>query len=209
MESLNWNDYDQTVSQATGVREDNKRRTRQLIEESAVALFAERGYDNVTMAEIAWRADVSAATVFNHFATKDALIFLGLQRFECELLDAIRVRPASDSLPQAFRAFVLAVNGSLTSAAPDAMHRLRTIAEIIESSPALLARELVAALTRDSFYFVRQTGSHQRYRHADGRRVTVAPHAGGDTFTIKTLKSMIELQARWTEEDLKRLKLIR
>jgi AcrR family transcriptional regulator len=141
LESLNWNDYDQTVSQATGVREDNKRRTRQLIEESAVALFAERGYDNVTMAEIAWRADVSAATVFNHFATKDALIFLGLQRFECELLDAIRVRPASDSLPQAFRAFVLAVNGSLTSAAPDAMHRLRTIAEIIESSPALLARE--------------------------------------------------------------------
>jgi hypothetical protein len=50
---------------------------------------------------------------------------------------------------------------------------------------------------------------NQRYRHADGRRVTVAPHAGGETFTIKTLKSMIGLQARWKEEDLKRLKLLR
>jgi len=78
--------------------------------------------------------------VFNHFATKDALIFFGLQRFECALLDAIRARPASESLPQAFRTFVLAMNGSLTSAVPDAMRRLRTIAEIIESSPALLAK---------------------------------------------------------------------
>ena len=66
----------------------------------------------------------------------------------------------------------------------------------------------IAALTRDGFYFVRQTGSHQRYRHADGRRVTVATHGTGDTFTIKTLKSMIEAQARWTEEDLKRLHLV-
>jgi len=72
---------------------------------------------------------------------------------------------------------------------------------------SLTARELIAALTRDGFNFVRQKGSHQRYRHADGRRVTVAPHGGGDTFTIKTLQSIIESQARWTEEDLKRLKL--
>jgi predicted RNA binding protein YcfA (HicA-like mRNA interferase family) len=74
---------------------------------------------------------------------------------------------------------------------------------------SLTPRELIAALTRDGFNFVRQKGSHQRYRHPDGRRVTVAPHGGGDTFTIKTLQSMIESQARWTEDDLKRLKLTR
>jgi len=73
---------------------------------------------------------------------------------------------------------------------------------------SLTARELVSALERDGFVFVRQTGSHQRYRHPDGRRVTVAPHGRGDTFTIKTLKSIIETQANWTEEDLKRLKLL-
>jgi predicted RNA binding protein YcfA (HicA-like mRNA interferase family) len=67
---------------------------------------------------------------------------------------------------------------------------------------------LIAALKHDDFLFVRQMGSHQRYRHPDGRRVTVAQHGAGDTFTIKTLKSMIETQARWTEEDLKRLKLL-
>jgi predicted RNA binding protein YcfA (HicA-like mRNA interferase family) len=74
---------------------------------------------------------------------------------------------------------------------------------------SLTARELIAALVRDGFYFVRQTGSHQRYRHSDGRRVTVAPHGTGDTFTIKTLKSIIELQALWREEDLRRLGLVR
>jgi predicted RNA binding protein YcfA (HicA-like mRNA interferase family) len=73
---------------------------------------------------------------------------------------------------------------------------------------SLTAREMIA-LTHDGFYFIRQKGSHQRYGHADGRRVTVAPHRGGDSFTIKTLKTMIEVQARWTEEDLRRLKLIR
>lgn len=41
----------------------------------------------------------------------------------------------------------------------------------------------------------------------DGRRVTVAPHGGGDTFSIKTLQAIIELQARWTEQDLERLKI--
>jgi AcrR family transcriptional regulator len=129
------------VNQPTGVRKDKTRRTRQLIEECAVALFAEGAYDDVTMAEIARRANVSPATVFNHFATKDALIFNGLERFERDLLDAIRHRGLQESIPQAFRTLVLTMNGSLTSAAPEQMRRLRTVAEIIESSPALLSRE--------------------------------------------------------------------
>jgi predicted RNA binding protein YcfA (HicA-like mRNA interferase family) len=74
---------------------------------------------------------------------------------------------------------------------------------------SLTARELIAALTRDGFHFVRQSGSHQRYAHSDGRRVTVAPHGRGDAFTIKTLKSMIGLQAQWTEDDLVRLGLVK
>lgn len=73
----------------------------------------------------------------------------------------------------------------------------------------LTARELIAALTRDGFYFVRQAGSHQRYHHPDGRRVTVAAHGTGGTFARKTLESIIETQAGWTAQDLKRLKLIR
>jgi predicted RNA binding protein YcfA (HicA-like mRNA interferase family) len=68
---------------------------------------------------------------------------------------------------------------------------------------------MIAALARDGFYFIRQKGSHQRYGHTDGRRVTVAPHGGGDTFTIKTLKTIIEVQALWTESDLIRLGIVK
>jgi predicted RNA binding protein YcfA (HicA-like mRNA interferase family) len=74
---------------------------------------------------------------------------------------------------------------------------------------SLRAREFIAALVKDGFHFVRQRGSHQRYRHPDGRRVTVAPHGSGDAFRIDTLKSMIERQAQWTEKDLKRLGLLK
>jgi len=74
---------------------------------------------------------------------------------------------------------------------------------------SLTARELIAALKRDGFFFVRQKGSHQRFRHPDGRRVTVAPHGDGDTFSVKTLQTIIDSQASWTKDDLKRLNLLR
>jgi predicted RNA binding protein YcfA (HicA-like mRNA interferase family) len=72
----------------------------------------------------------------------------------------------------------------------------------------LTVGELISALGRDGFSFDRGSGSHQIYYHADGRRVTVPFHRGSSTFTRKTLRSIIETQARWTEDDLKRLKLI-
>ncbi len=72
---------------------------------------------------------------------------------------------------------------------------------------SLTARQIISALTRDGFAFDRGSGSHQIYRHDDGRRVTVKFHGPGDTFAPKTLKSMIEIEAKWTEGDLRRLKL--
>jgi predicted RNA binding protein YcfA (HicA-like mRNA interferase family) len=74
---------------------------------------------------------------------------------------------------------------------------------------SLTARELLSALARDGFVLDRQAGAHQLHLHADGRRVTVSFHRPGETFEIKTLRTMIELQAHWTDEDLRRLKLIR
>ena len=72
----------------------------------------------------------------------------------------------------------------------------------------LTAREIVSALIRDGFYLRSQPGSHQRYYHPDGRRVTVSFHKASDTFPPKTLRSMLESQAQWDEDDLKRLRLI-
>ena len=73
---------------------------------------------------------------------------------------------------------------------------------------SLTARELISALLRDGFVLDRQSGAHQHYRRPDGRRVTVSFHRPGETFPPKTLKRMIEDQAGWTEEDLKRLGLV-
>jgi len=74
---------------------------------------------------------------------------------------------------------------------------------------SLTARELISALIKDGFFLDRQSGSHQQYRRPDGRRVTVSSHHGSDVFRPKTLKSMTEKQAKWTEGDLKRLKILK
>lgn len=73
----------------------------------------------------------------------------------------------------------------------------------------LTARKIISALISDGFELRSQKGSHQKYRHSDKRRVTVSFHSPSDTFNTKTLKSMIEIQACWTEEDIKRLGLIK
>jgi predicted RNA binding protein YcfA (HicA-like mRNA interferase family) len=74
---------------------------------------------------------------------------------------------------------------------------------------SVTARKMLKALEADGFTLRRQKGSHRHYTHADGRRVTVSFHHPRDTFPPKTLRSMIELQARWTEADLLRLHLLR
>ncbi|MCK4475512.1 MAG: type II toxin-antitoxin system HicA family toxin [Methanophagales archaeon] len=74
---------------------------------------------------------------------------------------------------------------------------------------SLTAREIISALSRDGFYLRSQRGSHQRYYHPDGRKVTVSFHSPSDTFPPKTLKRIIEKQAKWTEQDLKRLKILK
>jgi len=73
---------------------------------------------------------------------------------------------------------------------------------------SVTARELIRALIHDGFFLRRQAGSYQRYQHPDGRRVTVSFHKSSDTFPLKTLKTIIEMQARWGEDDLRRLKLL-
>ena len=73
---------------------------------------------------------------------------------------------------------------------------------------SLSARELIRALLHDGFVLLRQEGSHQRYAHRDGRRVTVTFHSLGQTFPLKTLKSMLEKQAGWTAKDLESLGIL-
>lgn len=57
-----------------GLRERKKRLTRQRISDTATAMFLERGFDQVTVAEVARACDVSEKTVFNYFPTKESLV---------------------------------------------------------------------------------------------------------------------------------------
>lgn len=73
---------------------------------------------------------------------------------------------------------------------------------------SLTARQIVSALDRDGFQPQRRPGGHQRYKHQDGRSVTVPYHRSGRTFPIGTLRRIILQEAQWTMEDLRRLGLL-
>ncbi len=65
----------------------------------------------------------------------------------------------------------------------------------------------IAALERDGFVLERSRGTHLRYRHQDGRQITVPFHRSGTTFKRKTLHSILRATG-WTDADLHRLGLI-
>jgi AcrR family transcriptional regulator len=79
-----------TEAPELGLRERKKQRTRELIAETARRLFGERGFDRVTVAEVARAAEVSEQTVFNYFPTKEDLVYFRLESFEEELLRTVR-----------------------------------------------------------------------------------------------------------------------
>jgi AcrR family transcriptional regulator len=74
------------ASEPTGLRERRKRATRQLLIDTATQMCLERGFDAVTVAEIAAACGVSPATVFNYFPTKESLIL----DLPDALIDALR-----------------------------------------------------------------------------------------------------------------------
>ncbi|QMU75094.1 TetR family transcriptional regulator [Streptacidiphilus sp. PB12-B1b] len=88
-------------------RERKKAATRQAIAGAALQLFLERGYDQVSIRDIADAADVSTATVFKHFTGKEALVFDQDEDRESELIAAVRQRPAGQGILDALRRHVL------------------------------------------------------------------------------------------------------
>jgi AcrR family transcriptional regulator len=129
------------MNQELGLRERKKQRTRQLIADTARQLFAQRGFEAVPVADIARIAEVSEATVFNYFPTKEDLLFSGLEAFEEELLASIRDRRPGESVLEAFGRFVTTPRGLLASQDPKEVEHLAAITRAIAESPALRARE--------------------------------------------------------------------
>src|ERR671931_1247413 len=103
------------MASEAGLRERKKLQTRQLIADTARRLFLERGFDSVTVADVAREADVSIGTVFNYFPTKEDLVYGRFETFEQQLLAAIRERPSGETVIAAFEDFILEPRGLLAT----------------------------------------------------------------------------------------------
>lgn len=120
-----------------GLRARKKAKTRLAISDTATKMFHEWGFDAVTVADIAAAAEVSVATVFNYFPTKEDMFFEG----ERTVIDAhvrlIRERKRDESIPEALeRAVRDALDDALGWLLSDGGRFVRTL----QASPSLRAR---------------------------------------------------------------------
>ncbi len=90
-----------------GLRERKKARTRRVIADAAARLFAERGYEQVAVSDVARAAEVSEQTVYNYFQTKEQLVTDRDQEVQDELGRLIRARAPGTTPAAAIREFVL------------------------------------------------------------------------------------------------------
>jgi AcrR family transcriptional regulator len=107
--------------------------------DAAAELFTERGFDHVSVMEIAQRAGVVEKTVFNHFPVKEGLVFEADPPIRTALLEAVRRRPAGESVAAAAGGFVVAAVSQLGS--PAAAEGVAEMARVIRGSRTLQARE--------------------------------------------------------------------
>src|SRR2546423_12510050 len=118
-----------------GLRETKKLQTREAIAAAGMRLFVTRGFDHVTVGEIAREAGVSEKTVFNYFPTKEDIFFDEVpERLEA-LAEAVCECPAPKPLLSAMHGLPSAQSKRLTSP------RFPHFARVFQESPARHAKE--------------------------------------------------------------------
>lgn len=122
----------------TGLRARKKAKTRLAIADIATRLFIERGFDRVTVAEVAAASEVSLATIFNYFETKEDLFF----DREADLIAGVcRVVPERRAGEAIVPAFHRAFRDAIDTVLPGLIERdVARFVATIEASPALRAR---------------------------------------------------------------------
>ncbi|MET8560566.1 TetR/AcrR family transcriptional regulator [Streptomyces flaveolus] len=124
---------------AEGLRERKKRQTRQYISDVATGLFLERGFEAVTVAEIAEAANVSVNTVYNYFPAKEDLFFDRSAGVADRLARWVRGRDAGES---AARAVLRELRGEVEAVSPRVglMEGYDRFMRVIHEAPPLRSR---------------------------------------------------------------------
>jgi AcrR family transcriptional regulator len=107
------------VAVRPGLRERKKQQTRETIARVALELFAERGYEQTTLAEIADAADVSTRTIFAYFRSKEEILFCDEPAFFEQLKQTLEQRPPGATTIDVLRDFIE------STGPPDEQRRLR------------------------------------------------------------------------------------
>jgi AcrR family transcriptional regulator len=123
--------------QPEGLRERKRRAARETIAAAARRLFAEHGFDAVTVSQVAAAAEVSEKTVYNYFPTKEDLALAGREEGVARLVAEITDRPPGTSVLDVFRTLTATVLGAFVAPGDE---DLLTVAKIIRNSPALQQR---------------------------------------------------------------------
>src|ERR1700759_1802484 len=109
------------------------------LEQAAAELFADRGYDQTTVADIAERAGLTERTFFRHFSDKREVLFSGQKQFRAAFVDAVAAAPTTATPVEAVAAGLYAAGGLLQSRAALSPQRQG----IIDAHPELHERELI------------------------------------------------------------------
>ena len=125
-----------TVQGAVGLRERKKERTHNDLLAAGLRLFAERGFNEVTVDDIAAEVDVSLRTFYRYFSSKEDLVLGDMDEPLEVLRRSFESQPPSLPIMAAVRAAILEVTRSIEPMAKDKMAR----SAIVEHTPSLLLR---------------------------------------------------------------------
>jgi AcrR family transcriptional regulator len=122
-----------------GLRERKRRLTRQLISDAATTLFATRGFDNVTVSEVADRVGVSEKTIYNYFPTKESLVLDMADEAVERMARVLRERGPDESLTAAVVHAIKDDMARFDQAPDDLIEFAPLFLAMIENTPALRA----------------------------------------------------------------------
>jgi AcrR family transcriptional regulator len=125
-----------------GLRERKKARTRADIQHHALRLFGAQGYDSTTVDQIVEAAEVSPATFFRHFPTKEDVILAN--DYDDRVIALFLAQPPDRAPAQAMRAAIRAVAEQMS---PDELEEYQTRQALILSAPSLRAAAAWKALS--------------------------------------------------------------